>query len=192
MIAQTSNRRRRFSWFKLSFVIVSHSSWCFVSALHSFCRVRIIKWSVQTSKRSSLLSNNLRTICADFKTIKSFVKWSQNDQVHSDRTFWILSHVWSFYFVFNSCTRKRHSTVIEDIIRDVMMIDDDDQRMMWHVLFFSQSENALILFDLIAWSLCLLRTFMSCLSWSSFLVCLAEITVRFVRELSVVREFMHF
>jgi hypothetical protein len=59
-----------------------------------------------------------RMICADFKTIKSFVKWSQNDQVLSDRTFWILSHVWSFYSVFNPCTRKWHSAVIESIIRE--------------------------------------------------------------------------
>jgi hypothetical protein len=66
-----------------------------------------------------------RMICADFKTTKSFVKRSQNDQVFSDRTFWILFHVWSFYFVFNPCTRKRHSAVIESIIKSVMMIDDD-------------------------------------------------------------------
>jgi hypothetical protein len=78
-----------------------------------------------------------RMICADFKTIKFFVKWLQNDQVFSDRTFWILFHVWSFYFVLNSCTRKRHSAVIEDIIKDVMMIDDDDQRIMQQrVIFF--------------------------------------------------------
>ncbi len=57
-----SHRRRRFSWFKLSFVIVSHSSWCLVSDLHSLCRVHIIEWSVQTSKRLSLLSNDLKTI----------------------------------------------------------------------------------------------------------------------------------
>ncbi len=63
MTSQTSNRRKRFSWFKLSFVIVSHLSWCFVSDLHSLCRIRIIEWF------------------SDFKTIKSFVKWSQNDQV---------------------------------------------------------------------------------------------------------------
>ncbi len=49
----------------MSFVIVSHSSWCFVFDLHSLCRVRIIEWSVQTSKRLSLLSN-------DHKTIKFF------------------------------------------------------------------------------------------------------------------------
>ncbi len=52
------------------------------------------------------------------------------------------------------------------------MIDDDDQLMKWH-LSLSQSENALILFDLIARSLCFRRAFMSiviiisCLSrWS--------------------------
>jgi hypothetical protein len=78
MIAQTLDHRRRFSWFKLSFVIVSHSSWCFVSDLHSLRRVRII--------------------CANFKTIKSFVKWSQNDQVLSNRTFWIFISRLKFLF----------------------------------------------------------------------------------------------
>jgi hypothetical protein len=122
MIAQTSNRRRRFSWFKLSFVIVSHSSWCFVFDLRSLCRVRIIEWSVQTSKRSSLLSNDLKTI-----------KFSQIELFEFYFTFE------DFYSVFNSCTRKRHSAVIEDIIRDVMMIDDDDQRVMrQRVVFLSK------------------------------------------------------
>jgi hypothetical protein len=126
--------RKRLFHSKLSFVIVSHSSWCFVSDLHSLCRVRII--------------------CADFKTIKSFVKWSQNDQVFSDRTFWILFHVWSFYFVLNSCTRKRHSAVIEDIIKDVLMIDENDQRMMWLSDLRFQSESAFIFFD---FNTCFLR-----------------------------------
>jgi hypothetical protein len=127
-------------------------------------------------------------ICADFKTIKSFVKWSQNDQILSDRIFWILSHVWSFYFVLNSCTRKRHSTVIENIIKNVMMIDDDNQRMMWHVLFFFQSDNVFIFFDFIIRFSCFRRIFMSCLSWSSFFVCLVEIIVRHVRELFIVKK----
>ncbi len=154
-------------------MIVSHSSWCFVSDLHSLCRVRIIEWSVQTSKRSSLLSN-------DLKTIKSFIKWSQNDQVFSDRTFWILSHVWSFYSVLNSCTRKRHSAVIEDIIRNVMMIDDDDQRMMWRFVFFSERKCSHTLRS--HSSIFCLRRALICLLWSSFLVCLAEVTVRSVSE----------
>jgi hypothetical protein len=54
--------RKRLFHSKLSFVIVSHSSCCFVSDLCSLCRVRIIEWSVQSSKRSSLLSNDLKTI----------------------------------------------------------------------------------------------------------------------------------
>jgi hypothetical protein len=112
--------RKRLFHSKLS-LIVSHSSCCFVSDLHSLCRVRIIEWSVQTSKRSSLLSNNLKTI-----------KFSQIE------LFWILSHVWSFYSVLNPCTRKRHSAVIEDIIRDVMMIDADDQRVMWLFVLLSE------------------------------------------------------
>jgi hypothetical protein len=176
--------RKRLFHSKLSFVIVSHSSCCLVSDLHSLCRVRIIEWSVQILKRSSLLSN-------DLKTIKSFVKWSQNDQVFSDRTFWILSHVWSFYFVFNSCTRKRHSAAIEDIIRNVMMIDDDDQRMMWRFVFFSKqkcfhtfrSHDSIFLFSSSFYVLFIV-IIISCLSrWNYCAICFWE--------LSVVRSFMH-
>ncbi len=38
---------------------------------------------------------------------------------------------------------------------------------------------------------CSRRVFMSCLSWSSFLVCLAEVIVRHARELSIVKKFIH-
>jgi hypothetical protein len=155
--------RKRLFHSKLSFVIVSHSSCCLVSDLHSLCRVRIIEWPVQTSKRSSLLSN-------DLKTIKSF----QIELFEFYLTFW------SFYSVLNPCTRKRHSTVIEDIIRNVVMIDDDDQRMMWHVLFSLSKRQCSHSFRLHN-SLCLRRTLI-CLSWSSFLVCLAEVIVRSASE----------
>jgi hypothetical protein len=167
--------RTRLFHSKLSFVIVSHSSCCFVSDLHSLGRVRIIEWSVQTSKRSSFLSNDLKTI--EFFQIEIF-------------EFYLTFEV--FYFVFNSCTRKRQSVVIENIIKNVMMIDDDDQRMMWHVLFFSQSDNVFILFDLIIRFSCSRRIFMSCLSWSSFFVCLVEVIVRHAHELFIVKKFIHF
>ncbi len=62
LISLCLKSRKRLFHSKLSFVIVSHSSCYFVSDLHSLCRVRIIEWSVQTSKRSSLLSNDLKTI----------------------------------------------------------------------------------------------------------------------------------
>jgi hypothetical protein len=38
---------------------------------------------------------------------------------------------------------------------------------------------------------CFRWIFMSCLSWSSFLVCLAEVIVRHARKLFIVRKFIH-
>ncbi len=84
----------------LSFVIVSYSS-----------------WSSRFWFAFALSRSYHQMICANFKTIKSFVKWSQNDHVLLNRTFWIFFHVWSFYFVLNSCTRKWHSAMIENIIK---------------------------------------------------------------------------
>ncbi len=103
-----------------TFWVLSHV-WSFYSALNSCTR----KW------HSAMIESTIKEswwwwsreswwwmICADFKTIKSFVKWSQNDHVFSDRTFWDFFHVWSFYFVLNPCTRKWHSAVIESTIRE--------------------------------------------------------------------------
>jgi hypothetical protein len=196
MIAQTSNRRRRFLWL----ILVSHRRRRFLWFKLSFDRFTFVLlfrfWFAFALSRPYH-----RMICAGFKTTKSFcqmiskrsslfVKWSQNDQVFSDRTFWILSHVWGFYSALNSCTRKRHSAVIEDIIRDVMMIDDDDQRMMWRFVSFSErkcfhtlrSHSSIFLFssnsDLSA------VIIISCLSrWSYCAICLWG--------LSVVKRFMH-
>jgi hypothetical protein len=99
---KTSNRRRRFFWSEIFVcVIFSHSS-----------------WSSRLWLAFALSRSYHRMICADFKTIKSFLKWSQNDHVFSDRTFWVFFHVWSFYFMLNSCMRNWHSTVIESIIRE--------------------------------------------------------------------------
>jgi hypothetical protein len=171
------NRRRRFSIQWLSFVIVSHSSWLF-RFWFVFALSRSYHWM----------------ICADFKTIKSFcrkiskwsclfVKWSQNDHVFSNRTFWIFSHFWSSYFVLNSCERKWHSAVIESTIRKtwwwwsrrVMMINENDDQF-----FFTKRKNAFVLLFL-DFMTRLLRAF-SCSLWSSFLVFLAEVTVRSVSE----------
>jgi hypothetical protein len=138
------NRRRRFSAQWLSFVIVSHSSWLF----------RL--WFVFALSRSYH-----RMICADFRTIKSFfrkiskwsslfVKWSQNDHVFSDRTFWIFSHFWNFLFraqfvrakVTLSSDRKYYK-------KDVMMMikrNHDDQWKWWSIFFHETKECSLCAF----------------------------------------------
>jgi hypothetical protein len=160
----------------LSFVIVSHSSW-------SFCF-----WFAFALSRSYHLM-----ICADFKTIKSFIKWFQNDHVLSDRIFWIFSHVWSFYFVLNLCTRKWHSAVIDSIIRktwwwwskEIVMINESDDQCFSHKAkecfrsSFSRSHNSFS-----SNSFVLIMIIISCPSrWSYCAICFSR--------LFVVRDFMH-
>ncbi len=124
------------------------------------------------------------------KWLNSFVKCSLNDHIFSNRTFWIFLLDWGFYFVLNPCTRKRHSTMIESIIKNVMIIDENDQWMMWLSHSRSQSENAFILFNLITLSLCLRRFYsvviiISCLSrWSYCAICLWKLFIMW--------DFMHF
>jgi hypothetical protein len=84
---KTLNRRKRFSWLiryessKTIFLIINFFHlWSFhirfnrlVFNLHSLCRVHIIEWFVQTSKRSSFLSNDLKTImCSQIEFFEIF------------------------------------------------------------------------------------------------------------------------
>jgi hypothetical protein len=147
MIVQTSNRRRRFSASLSSQIakaicsikvdICNRFTFAlfdrFVFDLHSLCRVRIVEWSVQTSKRLSL-----------------FVKWSQNDHVFSNRTFWIFLYSWDFFILYHFVHAK--VTLSDD--RRYYREHDDDQRMMWLFNFRSQSKYVLILSDFIT---CFLR-----------------------------------
>jgi hypothetical protein len=170
MIVQSSNRRRRIFWSSLalnrrrrfstqwlSFVIVSHSSWLF----------RL--WFVFAMSRSYH-----RMIPADFKTIKSFCRKI------SKRSCSLRSNFLNFFsrlkFLFRAQFLHAKVTLSDDrkyYKKDVMMIDENDQWVMRLFRFRSQSDDALILFDLIA---LFVLVELSCLSWSSFFVCLVEIT----------------
>jgi hypothetical protein len=92
--------------------------WCFVA--------------FELSNAMSLLSNVL-------KTIKSFCRMISKRSNSLKSNFWNFSSDWDFYFVLISCTRKRHSAMIESTIENVMMIDENDQRMWW--FWFSLSKR---------------------------------------------------
>jgi hypothetical protein len=124
---KTSNRRRRFFWLtahwnRLTFVLIV-----------SFFDVDVLSRS----------NYRMRWVfCQMFsKRLSLFIEWSRNDQVLSNRTFWNFFSDWDFYFVLISCTRKRHSAMIEDIIENVIMIDENDQRIWWFWFSLSKRKN---------------------------------------------------
>jgi hypothetical protein len=134
------------------------------------------EWSVQTSKRSSLLSN-------DFKTITF-------SQIELFEIFFTFE---DFYFVLNSCTRKWHSAEIESTIREtrwwwskeiVMINESDDQFSLHKAKKCSRSSSRSHCLSS-SNSFVLSMIIISCLSrWSYCAICLWK--------LFIMRDFMHF
>jgi hypothetical protein len=83
-----------------------------------------ITWSRNSVSVSLLATLSHRTwIANDFSSSQLFQKRSKL----SDCTFWKFFYKQKFFFLFISCTRKRHSTVIEDYIKrnDVILCELD-------------------------------------------------------------------
>jgi hypothetical protein len=129
----------------------------------------------------------------------------QNDQVFcqmiSKRSNSLRSNFLNFLSQLRFLFRARfvHAIVTLNSDRRYYKKRDDDQKE-WstndvsRVIFALRAKNALILSHHSLFFICsivCLRRILICLSWSSFLVCLAEVTVRHARELFIVRRFMH-
>jgi hypothetical protein len=129
----------------------------------------------------------------------------QNDQIFcqmiSKRSSSLKSNFLNFFSQLRFLFRARfvHAIMTLNSDREYYRKRDNDQRR-WStndvslVIFAFRAKNAFILFDHSLFFICFivcLRRILICLSWSSFLVCLAEVTVRHARELFIVKEFMH-
>ncbi len=173
---EISNRRKRFLWFnvhcnRLTFVLIVSSL-----NLYLLCRVRNESSFLMISKTTKFFSSNALETILFFKS--HFLNFSSR-----------LRFLFHAQFVHAKVTLNSDRTCYREY---------DDDRWKWLTndvtVWFSFSERKCFRFCrlhnlfsatfyclssvFIAW----IRRILKCSLWSSFLACLAEVTVRFVRE----------